>query len=256
MIAGDTELGVRLVSILLALPMSWAVYRAAAILFGGQPRGGDRGDPSQRHADGGGRHDDRHAGCAAIGRLEFRAVCARQGAGDRARRLVACGRRRRRRRAAVEIHRAVLRAGDPDLAGRRSETAALADLAMALSRRPGRARDVCAGHPLECRSPLGLLHQADGPRADRGFQTGLHRRTDPDPDRLRDTAGVHPRRDGALRAVPRTAGALGRARADQYDVLDHRRSISSGIRCMPASRRTGSRRSIRLSRSPPRSPPT
>src|SRR5271169_732986 len=36
MIAGDTELGVRLVSILLALPMSWAVFRAAEILFGGQ----------------------------------------------------------------------------------------------------------------------------------------------------------------------------------------------------------------------------
>jgi 4-amino-4-deoxy-L-arabinose transferase-like glycosyltransferase len=36
MIAGDTELGVRLVSILLALPMSYAVYRAAAILFGGR----------------------------------------------------------------------------------------------------------------------------------------------------------------------------------------------------------------------------
>src|ERR1700742_1527167 len=36
LIAGDTELGVRLVSILLALPMSWAVYRAAEILFGGQ----------------------------------------------------------------------------------------------------------------------------------------------------------------------------------------------------------------------------
>src|SRR6266478_455343 len=35
MIGGDTELGVRLVSILLALPMSFAVYRAAAILFGG-----------------------------------------------------------------------------------------------------------------------------------------------------------------------------------------------------------------------------
>src|SRR5258708_13264912 len=35
MIAGDTELGVRLVSILLALRMSWAVYRTAAILFGG-----------------------------------------------------------------------------------------------------------------------------------------------------------------------------------------------------------------------------
>jgi len=35
MIAGDTELGVRLVSILLALPMSWAVFRATSILFGG-----------------------------------------------------------------------------------------------------------------------------------------------------------------------------------------------------------------------------
>jgi 4-amino-4-deoxy-L-arabinose transferase-like glycosyltransferase len=35
LIAGDSELGVRLVSILLALPMSYAVYRAAAILFGG-----------------------------------------------------------------------------------------------------------------------------------------------------------------------------------------------------------------------------
>src|SRR5258708_11809437 len=34
MIAGDTEFGVRLVSILLALPMSWAIYQAAAILFG------------------------------------------------------------------------------------------------------------------------------------------------------------------------------------------------------------------------------
>lgn len=36
MIAGDTELGVRLVSILLALPMSWAVYQAAVVLFGGR----------------------------------------------------------------------------------------------------------------------------------------------------------------------------------------------------------------------------
>jgi hypothetical protein len=36
MVAGDTELGVRLVSILLALPMSWAVYRSAEILFGGK----------------------------------------------------------------------------------------------------------------------------------------------------------------------------------------------------------------------------
>src|SRR5215467_8334847 len=35
MIAGDTEFGVRLVSILSALPMSWAVYRTTEILFGG-----------------------------------------------------------------------------------------------------------------------------------------------------------------------------------------------------------------------------
>ena len=34
LIAGDSEFGVRLVSILLALPMSWAIYQAAAILFG------------------------------------------------------------------------------------------------------------------------------------------------------------------------------------------------------------------------------
>jgi hypothetical protein len=34
LIAGDTEFGVRLVSILLALPMSYAVFRTAAILFG------------------------------------------------------------------------------------------------------------------------------------------------------------------------------------------------------------------------------
>src|ERR1700759_1823869 len=34
-IAGDPAFGVRLVSILLALPMSYAVYRSAAILFGG-----------------------------------------------------------------------------------------------------------------------------------------------------------------------------------------------------------------------------
>lgn len=36
LIAGDSELGVRLVSILLALPMSFAVYRTAEILFGGR----------------------------------------------------------------------------------------------------------------------------------------------------------------------------------------------------------------------------
>ena len=36
LIAGDTQLGVRLVSILLALPMSWAIYEATSVLFGGR----------------------------------------------------------------------------------------------------------------------------------------------------------------------------------------------------------------------------
>src|SRR5690349_24665118 len=36
LIAGDTEFGVRLVSIVLAIPMSFAVYRTAEILFGGR----------------------------------------------------------------------------------------------------------------------------------------------------------------------------------------------------------------------------
>ncbi|MBI5262465.1 MAG: glycosyltransferase family 39 protein [Bradyrhizobium sp.] len=35
LIAGDSEFGVRFVSILLALPMSWAVFRSTEILFGG-----------------------------------------------------------------------------------------------------------------------------------------------------------------------------------------------------------------------------
>src|SRR5215471_13866026 len=35
LVAGDTELGVRLVSILSALPMSYAVFRTSVILFGG-----------------------------------------------------------------------------------------------------------------------------------------------------------------------------------------------------------------------------
>ena len=162
-----------------------------------QARGGDRSDPAQRHADGGGRHADRDAGRAAAGGLELCAVLPRKGAGDRARLLVARGRRRGRRGAAVEIHRAVLRPCDPDLADCGAKAAALADLAMALSRRADRVCDLLAGDPVECGAQLGLLHQADGPRAHRGFPPRLHRRTGADPGRLRDAAGVHPRRDGA-----------------------------------------------------------
>ena len=161
MIAGDTELGVRLVSILLALPMSYAVYRAAAILFGGRRVAATATILLNVTL------------MAAVGTLivtpdspllvasSFVAVVSRKSAGDRARCMVARGRCRGWCGVAVEIHRAVFRAGDPDLAGERSETAALADFAVALSRRPRFACDVHAGHSLECRSPLGLLHQAD-----------------------------------------------------------------------------------------------
>ena len=155
--------------------------------------------------------------------------CSRPGAARGGSRSVSprrCG-------AAVEIHRAVFRPGDPDLAGGGSETAALADLAMALSRRPRRACDVCAGHPVERRSPLGVLYQADGPRADRGFQAGLHRRTDPDPDRVRDAAGVHPRRDGAPRVVSAARRRAAGARAGQHDVLDHRRLFRLALAARP-----------------------
>ena len=191
------------------------------------------GDPIEHHADGRGRHHDRHAGRAVAGGFQPLAVCACQGAADRARRLVAGGRRRRRLRAAVEIHRAVLRTGDPDLAGRRPQAAALADLTLALSRRAGRGAAVCACHSLECRAWLGLLHQADGAGEDRGFPPGLHRRTDPDADRLRHAVGVDPRRDGALRAVPAARRRFAGARAGQYDVLGHRRLFRLALAARP-----------------------
>ena len=256
MIAGDTELGVRLVSILLALPMSWAVYRTAAILFGGMARGRDRDPAAQRDADGGGRHPDRHAGCAAAGRLEFRAVFSRQGAGDRTRRVVARGRRRGRRGAAVEIHRAVFRPGDPDLAGQRARTAALADLARgpisAASWRWRCLRRSFSGTPIINGSPSSSRSAAPGSRISRSAFIGELIPT--------QIAFATPLvwilgAMGLYALLRRNAGALGRARADQHHVLDHRRSISSGIRCTRGSRPTGSRRSIRRSRSRPRSPP-
>ena len=92
MIAGDTELGVRLVSILLALPMSCAVYQAAAILFGGRRVAATSALLLNVTL------------MAAVGTMivtpdapllvasSFVLLFARQGAGDRARRVVARGR--------------------------------------------------------------------------------------------------------------------------------------------------------------------
>ena len=201
MIAGDTEFGVRLVSILLALPMSWAVYRTAAILFGGQRVAATATILLNVTL------------MAAVGTLIvtpdapllvassfvlfFLAKVLETGRGAW---WLAVG-------AAVGV--ALLSKYTALLFGPAiliwlvgvPEAAALADLALAVSRRPRGACDVFAGHPLECRSPLGLLHQADRPRPDRGFQAGVHRRVDPDPGRFRDAAGVHSGRDGTLRAV-------------------------------------------------------
>src|SRR5262249_57113856 len=103
------------------------------------------------------------AGCAAAGGLKLCAVLPGEGAGDRARRVVARGRRGRRLCTAVEVYRDVLWPGDCDLADRGAEAEALAAVALALSRRPRGALAVCTGHPVECRSPMGILHQAVRP---------------------------------------------------------------------------------------------
>ena len=233
MIAGDTELGVRLVSILLALPMSWAVYRTAAILFGGQ----------------------RVAATATILlNVTLMAAVGTLIVTPDAPLLVASS-------FVLFFLAKVLETGRGAwwLAVGAAVGAALLSKYTALFFGPAiliwlvsvpklrrwlvspwpylgglvALADIFAGHPLERRSPLGLLHQADRPRPDRGFQAGVHRRIDPDPDRVRDAAGVHPRRDGALRAVQAQGRRAGRARADQRDVLDHRRVFHLAFAARP-----------------------
>jgi hypothetical protein len=230
-IAGDTELGVRLVSILLAIPMSFAVYRSAEILFGGRRVAATAtillnvtlmaSVGTMIVTPDAPRHHDRHARRAASGRFQFCPVLSRQGVGDRPRRLVACGRGRGRRGAALEIHRAVFRARDPDMADRGPKTAALAGFAMAVSRRHRCVRNLLAGHCVECRAPMGVAIKTARPCPDRGFYAWLYRRSNPDPDRGRDAFCLYARRDGALRAVETAGGRDARARAHQLDVLDH-----------------------------------
>ena len=202
MIAGDTELGVRLVSILLALPMSWAVYRTAEILFGGQRVAATAAILLNVTL------------MAAVGTLIvtpdapllvassfvlfFLAKVLETGRGAWWLAVgAAVGAALLSKYTAMFFGPAILiwLIGVPKL--RRWLLSPWPYLGGA-----GRACGVFAGHPLERRSPMGFLHQADRPRPDRGFQAGLHRRIDPDPDRVRDAAGLHPRRDGALRAAP------------------------------------------------------
>ena len=201
MIAGDTELGVRLVSILLALPMSYAVYRTAAILFGGERVAATATILLNVTL------------MAAVGTLIvtpdapllvassfvlfFLAKVLETGRGVWWLAVgVAVGLALLSKYTALFFGPAILiwLVAVPKL--RRWLISPWPYLGGA-----GGAGDLCAGHCVECRSPLGLLHQAARPRPDRGFQTGLHRRADPDPDRIRDAAGLHSRRDGALCAA-------------------------------------------------------
>ncbi len=162
LIAGDTELGVRLVSILLVLPMSWAVYRAAQILFG----------------------NDRIAAASAVllnvtlmvavGTLIVTpdaplmvasafvlyslAKVLDTGRGG----LVARGRRFRRAGIAVEIYGAVVRCQYFAVACRRTAVAAVATVAVAISRRHHRLCRIRSGSDLEPATSMGLVHQAVG----------------------------------------------------------------------------------------------
>ncbi len=162
MIAGDTELGVRLVSILLALPMSWAVYETAGILFGGR----------------------RVAATAAIMlNITLMAAVGTLIVTPDAPLLVASsfvlfflakvletGRGVWWLAVGVAVGTALLSKYSALFFG-----AALAALAVAVSRRHRRLCDFFAGDPVERRPSLGVLHQTDGAGPHRGFPPGLHR---------------------------------------------------------------------------------
>ncbi len=123
----------------------------AADELGGLPGGRDpvrwpahrreRNHPAQRHADGRRRHADRDAGCAAAGRRP--ASCCSSLA-----KVLESGRGAWWLAVGASAGAALLSKytalffgpGDPDLACGGAEAAALVSLALALSRRPGRAR--------------------------------------------------------------------------------------------------------------------
>ena len=202
LIAGDTELGVRLVSILLALPMSFAVYRAAEILFGGR----------------------RVAATATILlNVTLMAAVGTMIVTPDAPLLVASSFVLFFLAKVLETGRGAwwLAVGVAVGAALLSKYTALffgPAILIWLIAVPKLRRWLLSPWPylggivaFAMFSPV-ILWNADhqwvsfikqlGPRPDRGFHAGLHRRIDPDPDRIRDAAGVDPRRDGALRAVP------------------------------------------------------
>ena len=191
MIAGDTELGVRLV----------VDPAGAADELGGvsgrrhpvrrQAGGRDRGDPAERHADGGGRHHDRHAGRAAAGGVESSCCsrsprCWRPGAAHGGwRSALAAGAALLSKYTALFFGPAIL----------------IWLVAVPKLRRWLISPWLYLGGlvALVMFAPV-ILWNADhhwvsfikqmGRAQDRGFQAGLHRRTDSDADRVRDAAGV------------------------------------------------------------------
>ena len=255
LIAGDTELGVRLVSILLALPMSWAVYQAAAILFGGR-----------RVA----------ATSAILLNVTLMAAVGTMIVTPDAPLLVASSFVLFSLAKVLETGRGAWWLAVGVAAG-----AALLSKYTALFFGPAiliwlivvpklrrwlispwlylgglvAAAMFAPVDPVERRSPLGLLHQADGPRADRGFPAGLHRRTDPDADRVRDAAGVRSSARWGFMRLPAPRRSAGRHARWSMRCSGPSSRISSGTRSTPGSKRTGLRRSIRRLRSQPRSPP-
>ena len=254
MIAGDTELGVRLVSILLALPMSYAIYRTAAILFGGA-----------RVA----------ATSAILLNVTMMAAVGTLIVTPDAPLLVASSFVLFFLAKVLETGRGAwwLAVGAAVGAALLSKYTAMffgPAILIWLVAVPKLRRWFLSPWPylgglvaFALFSPV-ILWNADHQWVSFVKQLGRARIEDFRPVFIAEliptqiafaTPLVFILGAMGLHALIWRAGRrAGLARADQDDVLDHRRSISSGIRCMPASRPTGSRRSIRPS-SLPRPPP-
>ena len=113
---GNTQFGVRVFNVLLALPASWALWRSAAILFNDEKVGATAAlyfNLTLVMAVGSVLATPDNAVVAATA---FSAADAGQAFRDRTRRVVARDRRRFRRRHAVEIHHDLFRRQHPRLA--------------------------------------------------------------------------------------------------------------------------------------------
>ena len=233
MIAGDTEFGVRLVSTLLALPMSWAVYQATFILFGSL----------------------RVASTATLFlNITLMAAVGTMIVTPDAPLLVASSLLLFALAKVLETGRGVWWLAVGVAAG-----CALLSKYTALFFGPAiliwlvvvpKLRHWLISPWLYLGGLVALLlfapvilWNADhhwvsfikqmGRAPNRGFPPGLYRRTDPDADCVCDAAGVDPRCDGALRALSASHRRAAGARARQHDVLDHRRLFHLAFAARP-----------------------